>query len=119
MEPSPSPNGDNGGRDEKGRFAKGNPGGPGNPHARQASRYRELFAATVTEDDFRAIVQALVTRAKEGDIIAAREVLNRIIGKPVDTRDESSKPNITSQQVMDDLHLALMGRATLPGLPST
>jgi hypothetical protein len=114
---TPSPNGSNGERDEKGRFAKGNPGGPGNPHARQASRYRELFATTVTEDDFREIVQALVARAKEGDIVAAREVFNRIIGKPVDVREESSKPSITSQQVMDDLHFALMGRSRHPDHP--
>lgn len=36
----------------------------------------------------RAVVAALVARAKEGDVVAARELLNRLVGKPVDVLAE-------------------------------
>ncbi|MEZ6319219.1 MAG: hypothetical protein R3B49_10790 [Phycisphaerales bacterium] len=36
----------------------------------------------MSEDDLRAIVRALVARAKGGDMLAARELLNRVLGRP-------------------------------------
>ncbi len=83
MKPS-SPNGANG-RDQHGRFAPGNAGGPGNPHAQQVAKLRAALLDAVTEDDLREIVAALVQAAKMGDTAAAREVLDRTIGKPVQT----------------------------------
>ena len=75
---APSPNGDNG-RDAGGRFTQGNAGGPGNPLARRVARLRaELL---------RAIVAALVAKAKQGDTVAAREVLDRAIGKAAEGID--------------------------------
>ena len=68
-------------RGSNGRFAKGNPGGPGNPFARRVARQRTLIQEAVTDEDLRAIVRALVERAKGGDIAAIREVLNRVVGK--------------------------------------
>jgi hypothetical protein len=78
---SPSPNGRNG-RDAGGRFAKGNAGGPGNPFSRRAAELRTALYEAVTPDDLRAIVKKLVKHAKAGDVTAAREVLNRLLGKP-------------------------------------
>lgn len=86
MQAEPSTNGGNG-RDTGGRFAKGNPGGPGNPHARRVARLRTLLLETVTDDDLRAIVRAMVEQAKRGDLAAIREVLNRLIGRPTDSVD--------------------------------
>ena len=74
MDVNPSPNGENG-RDEQGRFAKGNRGGPGNPNARRSAELREAFLSAVSADDIREIVSAVVAKAKAGDVIAAREVL--------------------------------------------
>jgi len=37
----------------------------------------------VTPDDLRAVVVALVERAKAGDVVAIREVLDRTVGKAV------------------------------------
>ena len=82
-----STNGGNGVRDSAGRFATGNPGGPGNPFARRVAQLRSALLDAVSDDDLREIVSALVTRAKAGDVVAAREVLTRIIGKPGDSVD--------------------------------
>jgi len=79
----PSPNGDNG-RDSLGRFAVGNSGGPGNPHAAQVGRLRSALLDAVTSDDMRAVALALVEKAKAGDITAARVLSDRVLGKPVE-----------------------------------
>lgn len=73
----PFPNG----RNAAGRFTAGNAGGPGNPYTRRAAEFRAAFLDAVTGDDLRAIVQSIVEAAKAGDVVAAREVLNRTIGK--------------------------------------
>ncbi len=78
----PLPNGGNGARDANGRFAKGNPGGPGNPYAKQVARIRSLIANAVSEEDLQAVIDALVAKARGGDVTAARELFDRIAGKP-------------------------------------
>ncbi len=82
----PSTNGSNGrdarGRDERGRFAKGNPGGPGNPNAQHVAKLRDGFLSACSVADVRAICRKLVAMAKRGNVLAAREVLDRTIGKP-------------------------------------
>jgi len=80
----PSENGSIG-RDNKGRFAAGNRGGPGNPHAQRTSLLRNAMLSAVSADDVEKIIRAIVKAAKEGDIVAAREVLDRTIGKPSQT----------------------------------
>jgi hypothetical protein len=80
MRHQPKENGANG-RDGHGRFIEGNPGGPGNPYVKRTAEIRATLLGTVSDDDLRAIVRALVRKAKKGDTIAAREVLDRLIGK--------------------------------------
>ena len=79
----PTRNGNNG-RDERGRFTQGNPGGPGNPYAVQVGKLRTALLNAVTEDDIREIIGALVEKAKEGNIAAARVLFNRTLGKPLE-----------------------------------
>ena len=81
---APSPNGDNG-RRPNGRFAKGNPGGPGNPMARKVGQYRRALVRAVTAKDIAEAVKALVAAAKAGELPAIRELLDRCIGRPTDT----------------------------------
>jgi hypothetical protein len=69
------------GRDNNGRFALGNPGGPGNPYAQRTAELRAAMLSAVTTDDLTAIVAMLVKQAKAGDMAAAREVLDRVLGK--------------------------------------
>jgi hypothetical protein len=82
MKSLPSPNGENGRDVATGRFVKGWRGGPGNPLARRTADIRRTLMDTVTDDDLRQLVRTLVDKGKGGDVIAAREVLDRLVGKP-------------------------------------
>lgn len=73
------------GRDRSGRFTPGNRGGPGNPLAGKISKLRVALVAAVTEDDIREIAHALIATAKGGDVRAVKELLDRTIGRPVET----------------------------------
>ncbi len=77
----PSPNGRNG-RDATGRFTTGNPGGPGNPHGRHVAALRLALLESVSDAQLKAIMGKLVKMALAGDVLAAREVLNRVVGRP-------------------------------------
>ena len=63
----------------------GNPGGPGNPFAHRVAALRRTLLEAVSEEDLRAIVNRMVQAAKDGDLAAAREVILRTIGKPVES----------------------------------
>ena len=69
-------------RGPRGRFAIGNPGGPGNPHAAKVGELRSALLDAVTTEDIRAVLDALVTEAKAGNVPAMREFFNRILGQP-------------------------------------
>jgi hypothetical protein len=81
-----SPAGDGGvdGQDPStGRFVRGNHLGRGNPLARQAGRLRTALYRTCTPDDLAEVLQALIAEAKGGDVMAARVLLERLLGPPV------------------------------------
>ena len=80
----PTPNGRNGDRDANGRFAKGNPGGPGNPLGKRIAQLRTAIIEAVSEEDIRRIIQSLVRKAIEGDTHAAAILFERTVGKPVE-----------------------------------
>lgn len=69
------------GRDTKGRFGSGNKFGKGNPHAVRVAQLRTALLNAVSPEDLEAIIQALVQKARQGDVYAAREVLDRTLGK--------------------------------------
>jgi hypothetical protein len=78
MDRIPSTNG----RDGGGRFAPGNAGGPGNPHAAKVARLRAALLDAVTPEHIERIAAALVREAEAGNVAAAREVLQRCLGEP-------------------------------------
>ncbi len=80
---SPSTHGDNG-RGSDGRFGPGNTLGRGNPLAGQAARLRAALFDAVSEADLRAVVAALIAKAKGGDVRAVAELLDRTIGRPTE-----------------------------------
>jgi len=73
------------GRKPNGQFAKGNPGGPGNPYARHVARLRASLIEAVGDDGLKEIVQGMVTAAKGGDVAAAKLLLSYLLGKPVES----------------------------------
>ena len=70
-------------RDAGGSFLKGNRGGPGNPHARQVALLKSALHEALTEDGIAAVARAMLEKAKQGDVAAARLLLEYGIGKPV------------------------------------
>src|SRR5439155_11128422 len=75
------------GHDANGRFARGNPGGPGNPYARRVAKLRQVILNRLTEEDLLAISEALLAKAKEGSVGAAKLLLAYAIGKPASSPD--------------------------------
>lgn len=70
------------GRDTRGRFTKGNRGGPGNPFARRLAHFRSLLLDCVTNDDIRQIMQKLLELARGGDLAAIKLLLTYAVGQP-------------------------------------
>lgn len=72
------------GRNAQGRFTKGNPGGPGNPHSQRVGQLRSALLAAMTDTQWKRIIKSLLARAEAGEPWAVKEVLDRIIGKPIE-----------------------------------
>jgi hypothetical protein len=87
------------GRTGAGKFAPGNKLATGNPHAKAVQRLRAELMRTVTAEDLRLIVAKLVEKAKAGDVIAAREVLDRCLGKKYDLESVEELPPLEMVQV--------------------
>ena len=73
------------GRDARGRFVPGNPGGPGNPFARQVAQIRREILANLTSQDIYYIVETFKLKAIRGDLGAAKFLFQYAVGKPGDT----------------------------------
>jgi hypothetical protein len=71
------------GRTPDGRFAKGNPGGPGNPFARQTAALLKGFRANLTPEALTTVADKLLQMAQEGNLTAARLLLQYGLGKPL------------------------------------
>jgi len=74
----------NGDRGPDGRFRPGNKAARGNPHAVAVARLRSALLSAVTVADITEIVRVLVARARQGDVVAIKELLNRVLGPPVE-----------------------------------
>jgi len=69
-------------RGPNGRFLKGNPGGPGNPFARECAMMRKALMSSLTYEEMKIIGAQVVCKAKMGDLAAAKLVFQYILGKP-------------------------------------
>jgi len=68
------------GRDENGRFAKGNAGGPGRPRRRVEEDYLRSLADAVSLDRWGKIVERAVTDAEQGDWRAREWLAKHVLG---------------------------------------
>ncbi|WP_051564550.1 hypothetical protein [Desulfovermiculus halophilus] len=90
-------------RDDKGRFTKGNPGGPGRKPgepSRVACLVREQWI-----DQAQQVAQTVLEQALSGDLEAARIVLERLYPKP--------KDNPVSLELPEGANLTQMTEAVL------
>ena len=71
----------------RGRFAPGNGGGPGNPYARQVAALRKALLEVVTPEALAQVARALLDKAKDGDIAAAKLLLSYALGKAPPAHD--------------------------------
>lgn len=93
-------------RDNRGRYLPGRPGGSGNPAGERIERLRHEMMKPVSSADIQGIIRKLIDLALEGDVAAAREVLNRTIGKPLPTiavdHDRTDSPSATVEAMIAD-----------------
>src|SRR6516225_4474265 len=69
------------GRDAKGRFVKGDKGGPGNPFYRQSAALRTTLLFITTPVDIVRAAEALKKKAFEGDVPAIKLYFQYVLGK--------------------------------------
>jgi hypothetical protein len=65
------------GRDERGRFAVGNAGGPGSPLAGRSAKLRAVLLDEVGPDEMRRVVRVVLQAALDGDLRACRDLMDR------------------------------------------
>lgn len=78
-------------RDEKGRFAKGNGGGPGRPRREREVEYYRIMETEVTPSDWRAIVSKATDQAKRGDAVARKWLSDYLMGQPVQKHEHGGE----------------------------
>jgi hypothetical protein len=79
-------------RDENGRFADGNPGGPGRPRRTVEREYLAVLSEAVSLDDWGAVVARAVEDAKAGDARARDWLSKHMFGeKPMTLTELAAK----------------------------
>ena len=76
-------------RTERGTFAAGNPGGPGRPPKSVEAEYQAAVRRAVKPAALAAVLRALVTKGRKGDVQAAKLVLAYTVGSPVTRIDQT------------------------------
>ncbi len=82
-----------------------------------AHRLKAVLAQAVSPEDLTKIANALVSRAKRGSVSHAREVLDRLLGKPsasVEVNNVSPYAGMGRAQLEDLILAALVERGRIP-----
>ena len=86
-------------RDNLGRFTQGNRAAAGhtNRMAKKRQALTDMFLRELKPADFKAIIKKLIALARDGDIQAIRECLDRSMGKclPYEPPEEPKRVSIT------------------------
>ena len=98
-------------RDEHGRFAEGNPGGPGRPRFSLLSIVKEELQKIAEEDKeqfARQMIREYLKKAKDAnDGIAIRDLIDRIDGRAAQSIEINSEKNAQwlalFQEIKDEL----------------
>ena len=78
-------------RDENGRFAKGNGGGPGRPKKKTEERYLRRLSSRVTLAKWQKIVDRAIQDAEKGDARARQWLSDYLMGKPPQRLEHTGK----------------------------
>lgn len=89
-----APTDNEGGRDPRGRFAPGNPGGPGGSR-RRAFELRRVGEDAITPEIFSSIMRRAARMALEGNLGAIRFVAERVAGRAADVPLEAEPAGVT------------------------
>ena len=74
-----------------GHFLPGNKASQGNPQAKKVAALRSAILDASTTDDVQKVMRSLLRQATVNDnVYAAREWLDRVVGKPVDTNPQQN-----------------------------
>ena len=100
----PSPNGKAlNGRTDQGKFALGWKGGPGNPFAARVSALKVAMYEAIDNGDIQAMTKRLVNMAKRGNVVAAKVIMDRLLGPAVDPATVSITHNGQSIHIHFDV----------------
>ena len=91
------------GRTVDGKFAPGNPGGPGRP-----AGYSAAFREVVTPEELGEVLRAILTKAKAGDLRAAELLLRRAVPELIEHIDPARVIDLPTN--LDDLPDDELGR---------
>lgn len=82
-------------RDEKGYFLPGHSiPGPGNPFAHRREHFNRLIFKHTTDDKILEVWNKIIQQAADGDIHAAKYVLDRVCGKAKENVEVSGDVNL-------------------------
>jgi hypothetical protein len=105
----------NSGRDEKGRFVKGQwAGGPGRPPRAREEAYLAVLRELLSLGKFAEIVKAQILKAGGGDLQAAQWLTDYAIGKPrqqIAIEREAETPNTNVAELSDEELLEIISAA--------
>jgi len=85
---TPPANGDNGRDENTGRFLPGNSCSPGNPFTGKVMRLKTALLDAVDEQDLQDVIATLVHKARDGDVAAAKVLLDRMLGPAKEPPEE-------------------------------
>jgi hypothetical protein len=79
-------------------------GATGNPYPRQVAALRNSILQAVTPKDIEEIIKAQIAKAKQGDTVAAKFILERVLGRPqvIDLALVAMKARIEEMRVESD-----------------
>lgn len=104
--PSVPVSGGKSGRDSRGKFLAGNRFSRGaTPLQAKQQKLRAALLSAVTPQDLREVIQALLAKARGGDVGAAQELLNRVIGRP--TSAETNQKLAELERALADIQQQL------------
>ena len=97
-------------RDDKGRFTRGAPPGPGRPPRRDQREFLRRLLALCTDERIDAVLMRLIADAARGDAEARKLVLGYLLGKPSASAPTPTQLAIEEESGADPLAFEIMVR---------